>query len=313
MLKVILRRVLISIPLLVIVSFFVFVLIDFVPGDAATSLAGENATPEQVAEIRSELGLDDPLFVRYGRWLGNAATGDLGESLQTSESVSGLIWRRAAVTLSLVFVALVFTALAALTLGVLAALRPGGAVDRLITATAAIAVSVPPFWLALVLVSAFAINRQYLPALGYAPLGDGLWEWLRHLILPAIALAMLPGAELTVQLKSALAEVLGRDHILTNRGMGLKRTSMVLKHGLKNAAIPVVTVLGFRLAQMIGGAVTIEAVFALNGIGALALNSTTTRDVPVLLGLVVFTSLAVIVVNLVVDASYGYFNPRARS
>ena len=289
-----------------------FVLIDLAPGDAAVTLAGDNPTPERLAEIREELNLDDPLVVRYGRWLGDAVTGDLGTSLQTREPVLERIVDTAGVTLSLVLVAVVLSTIVAVVLGVIAAVRDGGIVDRAITGLAAIAIAAPPFWIGMLLILWFAINRTWLPALGYESFREGWWEWLKHLLLPAIALGALPGAELAMQLKASLTEELGRDYVLTARARGITGRAVVLKHGMKNALIPVVTVYGFRLAQLIGGTVTIEALFFFDGIGTLALRSTLQRDLPILLGLVVVLTIVVILLNLVVDASYSYFNPRTR-
>lgn len=310
--KLFARRLLLAVPMLLVVSFLVFVLVDLAPGDAAVSLAGDRPTPERLAEIRAELGLDDPLLVRYGRWLGDAVTGDLGTSLQTREPVLDKITETAGVTVSLVLVAVVLSTAIALLLGVIAAVRSGGLLDRAITTASAVAVAAPPFWLGMLLILWLAINRTWLPALGYSSFGDGWWDWLRHLFLPALALGALPGAELAMQLKASLTEELGRDYVLTARARGIGGTSIVLKHAMKNAMIPVVTVFGFRLAQLLGGTVTIESLFFMNGIGTLAIRSTFQRDVPVLLGLVVVLTLVVILINLIVDASYSFFNPRTR-
>lgn len=298
--------------MLLIVSFLVFVMIDLAPGDAAASLAGQNPTPEAIEQIREELDLDDPLLVRYGRWLGDAVTGDLGNSFQTRQHVRSMITDRATVTLSLVVISVILSSIVAVILGVIAAVRSGGIIDRIITTVSAFAVAAPPFWIAMVLIVFFAINRTWFPALGYSGIEDGVWEWLKHLLLPAVALGALPGAELAMQLKSSLTEELGRDYVLTARARGVRSPAVVLKHAMKNSLIPVVTVFGYRLAQLMGGTVTIESVFFLKGIGDLAINSTLTRDVPVMLGLVVVLTLVVILVNVVVDASYTYFNPRAR-
>jgi peptide/nickel transport system permease protein len=173
--------------------------------------------------------------------------------------------------------------------------------------------TVPPFWLALVLIVYFAINRHWFPAVGYVGLHQGFVEWLTRLVLPATALAALPAAELALQLRGSLVEVLGRDYIMAVRAKGLTSLGIIGKHGLKNAAIPVVTVLGFRVAQLLGGTVTIELVFNINGIGRLAINSTLNHDIPVLLGLVVVTTLVVLAINVLVDISYGYFNPKVRA
>jgi len=303
-----------GLPLLFVVSLFIFVLIDLAPGDAAAVVAGENASIERIAQVRQELGLNDPLLIRYGRWLSAALQGDLGKSLTTDQSVLSAIGQKLPVTASLTLVALVFAVTMALTFGILASLKPGGVSDRTVTMLASAAVAAPPFWLALVLVLVFSLNLRLLPALGYRPIGEeGTWIWLKHLILPGIALGTSLAAELALQLKGSLTEVLGRDYILAARAKGMPRVVIVGKHALKNAAIPVVTVLGYRFTQMLGGAVLVEVPFNLPGLGTLAIDSTLAHDVPTLLGLVVLMTAFVIVTNLLVDVSYGYFNPKVRS
>lgn len=306
------RRLLLAIPMLLVISLLVFLFIDLAPGDAAVSLAGSDPTPERIAEIRERLDLDDPVLVRYWRWLGDAVTGDFGTSLRTSEPVLDTIRERAVVTGSLVLVAVVTMVVVATILGVIAAVRSGKLLDRLITALSAVAIAAPPFWIGMVLIMWFALDLDWLPPLGYRNFGDGVWPWLERLILPAAALATLPGAAMSMELKTTLTEELGRDHILSARARGIGNLAILFKHAMKNALIPVVTLFGYRLAQMFGGAVTIEALFDLDGIGELAIASTFAGDVPVLLGLVVMLTMLVILLNLIVDTSYGYFNPRSR-
>lgn len=314
MLRFVAMRLVGGLPLLFVVSLFIFVLIDLAPGDAAAVVAGENASIERIAQVRQELGLNDPLLIRYGRWLSAALQGDLGKSLTTDQSVLSAIGQKLPVTASLTLVALVFAVTMALTFGILASLKPGGVSDRTVTMLASAAVAAPPFWLALVLVLVFSLNLRLLPALGYRPIGEeGTWIWLKHLILPGIALGTSLAAELALQLKGSLTEVLGRDYILAARAKGMPRVVIVGKHALKNAAIPVVTVLGYRFTQMLGGAVLVEVPFNLPGLGTLAIDSTLAHDVPTLLGLVVLMTAFVIVTNLLVDVSYGYFNPKVRS
>jgi len=307
------RRLASGIPILLGVSLLIFVLIALVPGDPAAILAGDNATPQQIAQIRAGLGLDEPLPVRYLEWLGGALQGDLGESFINGEPVLGVILSRVAVTASLVGFTVLLTLLIGPPAGLAAARRPGGVVDRVVTALAAMAIAVPPFWFGLILVLVLAVQLGWFPALGYSPLGDGLEAWVSHLFLPALTLALLPAAEVAMQLRASLADVLTRDYVITAEAKGLSARSVLLKHALKNAAMPVVTVFGYRFAQVLGGTVTIETVFALPGLGTVAVASVLTRDVPVLLGLIVFTTLVVIVVNLLVDISYGYLNPKVRT
>ena len=221
---------------------------------------------------------------------------------------------RLAVTFSLALVALVLTVVSSLILGIVAAVRAGKLSDRAISVLAAALVAAPSFWIGMVLVLNFALEPRFFgiqfPAIGYRPLSDGFWTWLNALVLPAIALAALPLAELTIQLRASLIEVGQRDFILASRAKGLRPSKIVVKHGLKNAAIPVVTVLGFRIAQLLGGSVIVEQVFVLPGLGTLAINSVLAQDIPVLLGLVLLSTIVVLVVNVLVDLSYGYFNPK---
>lgn len=313
MIKLVARRLLSSIPLLLVVSFAVFLLIDLAPGDPAYRLAGDNPSPEQVEQVRKALRLDDPLVVRYGRWVGDLAQGSLGTSMSTSEPVSELVARRLPITLSLTALALLISIAVGLAAGVVAAIFPNRWPDRLVIALGSAGIAVPSFWLGLLLVIFFAVERDWFPALGYEPLSDGFWPWLHHLALPSITLAILPTAEMALQVRASVLEVLNRDYILAARARGLAPASIVLKHALKNAAIPVVTVLGFRVSQLLGGSVIVESVFVLNGVGTLAIISALSSDMPVMLALTVITTLAVVVINLCVDSSYAYFNPKVRA
>lgn len=307
------QRLLAAIPLLLIVPLLIFLLMDLTPGDPAVVLAGENSTPKRLRELRENLNLDENVFVRYLDWVGSALRGDLGTSLWSNQTVVELLLRRMATTLSLVMFAMVLAVVIGVVLGVLGSLRPGGVVDRGINVLASVAIAIPAFWFGLVLVSVLAVSHQIFPAFGYTPLSDGVVPWFQHLVLPGVALALLPAAEVTVQLRSSLGQVLDSDYILNAEARGLSRASVILKHGLKNACIPVVTVLGFRVAEVLGGAVTIEIIYNMPGMGSLAVNSVQNHDVPVLLGFVLFTTVVVVIVNLLVDISYGYFNPKVRS
>lgn len=307
------QRLLAAVPLLLIVPLLIFLLIDLSPGDPAVVLAGEDPTPERLAAIRENLRLDDNVFVRYVDWVGGVLQGDLGTSFLSNQSVTELIGRRMATTMSLVLFAMVLAVLIGMVLGLVAAIRPGGIVDRMVNLVASVAIAIPAFWFGLVLVSLFAVSNQIFPAFGYVPLSDGFVPWFQHLVLPGTALALLPAAEVTLQLRSALGEVLKSDYILNAEARGLSKTSVMLKHGLKNACIPVVTVLGFRVSEVLGGAVTIEIIYGMPGLGSLAVDSVQNHDIPVLLGFVLFTTVVVVLVNLLVDTSYGYFNPKVRS
>lgn len=313
MLTVILRRVLASIPVLFLVSFGVFVLADLAPGDLATNVAGPYATDEQVAAVREELGLNDPLLVRYAHWLGNAVQGDLGHAVTTHESVSQIIGDRVPVTLSIAGVTVLLTILGGLVIGLLSAARQNGALDRLSTGVTVLGLTLPEFWVAILLVTWLAVDRGWFPAVGYVPFADGLWPWLHALILPAGALSIHPAAEVGRQLRAAMHHEMGEQYVLSARAKGLSTQTIVGKHALKNAAVPVVTILGFRTAQLLGGVAIIEQIFVLPGLGEMAVAAVQNRDIVVLQGVVVFTTLVVVLINLVVDISYTYFNPRVRT
>ncbi len=313
MLRFIGKRLLAIIPVVVVVTFLVFVLMEIPPGDAANTIAGDGASEEQVQAIRTELRLDEPFFQRYAAWLGDAVQGDFGNSYTSKEPVIDMILDRAPVTLSLGLVSLVMGIGLGVLLGVIGAIRPRGFVDRGITALSSVMLAVPSFWLALVLILILAVNNPIFPTIGYAPLlEEGPYEWLRHLILPAIALSLSAAATIALQLKAALVAEEGSDYLLAARAKGLTRSSLLFKHSFKNAAVPVVTILGFRVATLLGGTVIIETIFVLPGLGLLAQQSAVSRDVPVVLGILTVTSIFIMVVNVLVDASYGYLNPKLK-
>jgi peptide/nickel transport system permease protein len=307
------RRLLSAIPLLLFVSLFVFALLDLTPGDAARNLAGETATDQEVAATRERLGLDDPFFIRYFAWLGNALQGDLGTSLYSSEGVTSIVLQRLPITASLALVALVMAIVVGLPLGILAAARANSLVDRAVTGLAALLMSVPPFVVGLILVVVFAINMKLFPATGYTEIAEGgLGGWLQNLILPGIAMAAISAAEFARQTRGALVDTLGQDYIRTLRAKGLRRPMIIGKHALKNAGIPIVTVVGLQISRVLAGAVTVEFVFAIPGFGSLAVSAVNQRDVPVILGIVMVSAIVVIVANILTDLTYGYFNPRTR-
>lgn len=307
------RRLLAAIPLLLVVPLLVFLLIDLAPGDPAVVLAGDQPTPERIELIRQQLGLDHSVLVRYFRWVGAALQGDLGTSFLSDQKVTDLILRRMSTTMSLVLFAMTMAVLLGGSMAILASMRPGGFIDKAVNWFASVAIAIPAFWFGLVLVSTFAVSNQIFPAFGYQPLSAGFGQWFSHLVLPGIALGLLPAAEVTLQLRSALGQVMKSDFILNAEARGLSRKSVVLKHSLKNASIPVVTVLGFRVSEILAGSVTIEIIYNMPGLGRLAVDSVLSRDIPVLLGFVLFSTIVVVLVNLLVDISYGYFNPKVRT
>lgn len=305
-------RVALSVPLIPIVVFAVFVLLDIEPGDPAYSFAGSVPTKAQIAILRRQLGLNQDLLVRYGHWIAGAVHGNLGTSWATQAPVTEMISQSLPVTASLLLIALICTVILALVGGVAAALSRGSWLDRGITAVASVGIAAPSFWLALIAVAVLAVKLQWLPGLGFVPFSQSPTEWLTHLILPALSLSALPAAELALQLRSALLEVLGRPHMLALRAKGLSRVSLIGRHALRNAASPVATVLGNRLSLLIGGTVVVEEVFSLNGVGALAVKASLDRDDPVVLGIVVVSACVVILINLAVDLVQYALNPRVR-
>lgn len=307
-----LRRLLVSVPLLGVVSFLVFSLIVLVPGDPAVALAGPEPTPAAIAAVRESLGLNDPFLVQYWHWLTAALHGDFGVSLFTSQTVFSSITSRLPTTLSLAGFALVLAVVLGVAVGSVAGLRPGTWIDRVATTTASVGVAVPYFWVGMVLVLLLSIDHTLLPAVGYVPLTEDPVQWLRHLVIPGTALALAPAAVIARQTRASVAQVMGEDYIRTAKAKGLPPLQVVGKHALKNAALPVVTVFGIEANRLIGGTVVIEQLFALPGIGQLAYQGVFSRDFPVVQGVVLFAALLVLLINILVDVSYGYFNPRIR-
>ena len=306
------RRVLSLVPLLFLVSLMVFALVLLIPGDPAISIAGENATPEQLEATRERLGLNDPVVVQYGRWAGGVLQGDLGTSLFSSITVWSLISDRLPVTISLTFAALVVALLIAIPAGLIAGTRAGSGADRTATLVSSFGVAMPNFWLGLMLILFFAIWNPWLPATGYVAFSEDPWLWLKHMILPAITLGAAAAAELTRQLRGSLVDVMHQDYVRTARSKGIGYRRVVSKHALKNAAIPVVTVAGLQVTRLLGGTIVVEQVFGLPGLGQLAIDAVTRRDLPMIQGIVVVAVLVAVLTNLLVDLSYGYFNPKVR-
>jgi peptide/nickel transport system permease protein len=307
-----LRRVLMIIPLLFMVSLGVFALVLMIPGDPAITIAGENATEEQIEATRERLGLNDPVIVQYANWAGAALQGDLGTSLFSNESVTGAILSRFPVTLALTAAAMLVALLVAVPAGIVAAVHRGRWPDRAATLFASVGISLPNFWVGILLIIVFALMFPIFPAVGYTPISEGLGGWAHSLVLPGVTLGTAVAAEITRQLRGSLYDVMQQDYIRTARAGGLRGSAVIAKHGLKNAAVPVVTVIGFQLGFLLGGSVIVERVFGLPGLGDLAIRSVLQRDIPMIQGIVVVTAVVVMVVNLVVDLSYGYLNPKVR-
>lgn len=306
------RRIMTMVPVVFMVTLIVFSLVQVIPGDPALTLLGETATIDQLEEARERLGLNDPIPVQYLDWAGDVARGDLGTSLFSSQSVWGTIAQRFPATLSLTLLSLLVSVIIAVPAGIWAATHRGSLSDTSVTVGASIGLAIPNYWLGAILILVFAVQRDILPAVGYTPLTEDPVDWLRHMTLPAITLGTAIAAETTRQIRSAMIDVLDEDYVRTARAKGLRRRRVILKHGLKNAAIPVVTVMGLQTASLLGGTVVIESIFSINGIGSLALSAVFERDIPMIQGIVLVAAVVVLIVNLIVDLLYAWINPRVR-
>ena len=308
----ILRRVLLTIPLMAIVALFVFSLLYIAPGNPAAVIAGDQASPADVERIRQSLGLDRPFLVQFGTWFWRILHFDLGTSIFTNLPVASLIAQRIEPTLSLMALTLVLTLLVAVPLGVLAAWKAGSWVDRVIMAFAVSAFSFPVFVVGYILAYVFALEFEWLPVQGYSPLANGFWPWLQNLILPSVALGCVYIALTARITRASMLEVLQQDYIRTARAKGLGLRSILFVHALKNAAVPIVTVIGIGVALLIGGSLVTESVFAIPGLGRLTVDAILRRDYPVIQGIVLMFSFLYTLVNLMVDVTYTLIDPRIR-
>jgi len=306
------RRLLSTIPVLLIVSVLVFLLLRLTPGDPAAILAGDQATGEQIAQIRAGLGLDRSIPEQYLIWLGRMAQGDLGQSFYYKTDVVSLIGQRLEPTVSLATITIVVAVLVAVPLGVLAAWRHGGWLDRTLMGFSVMGFSVPVFVLAYLLIWALSMKLGWLPVQGYHRIADGPGRWLFHLVLPAITLSVIYVALIARVTRASVLETLGEDYIRTARAKGLPESKVLLRHALTNAAVPIVTVIGIGIALLIGGVVVTESVYAIPGLGRLTVDAVLARDFPTIQGVILFFSFVYVVVNLLVDMSYVFFDPRIR-
>jgi peptide/nickel transport system permease protein len=306
------RRLFATIVVMAVVAFVVFLLLYLTPGDPAAILAGDAATSEDIRRIREKLGLDDPFLERFGQWVWRLLHGDLGVSIFTNLPVTHLIGQRIEPTLSLTFCTLVVSVLVAVPLGVVAAARAGTWIDRAVMAFSVAGFSVPVFVLAYVLIMVFSIELEWLPVQGYRPISEGIWEWARHLILPSAALGTVYIALIARMTRASMLDVLAQDYVRTAQAKGLAPGAVLLRHALKNAAVPIATVVGIGIALLIGGAIVTETVFALPGIGRLTVDAILRRDYPIIQGVVLIFSAAYVLINLAVDLSYMLFDPRIR-
>jgi peptide/nickel transport system permease protein len=312
MIAYIVRRLLSMLPVMAIVALFVFLLLHLAPGDPAAIIAGENATPANIAQIRKALGLDEPLWKQFLVWVGSLLQGDLGRSIFWGDPVTILIAQRAQPTASLALTTLSVAVTVAIALGVTAAARPGTLLDRSVMGFAVMGFSVPVFVVGYVLIFVFAIQLKWLPVQGYTPIAEGVGPWLRNLTLPSIALGMAYVALIARITRATMLDVLAEDYMRTARAKGVAPRPMLLKHALKNAAVPIVTVIGIGVALLIGGVVITETVFNIPGIGRLVVDAIARRDYPIIQGVIIVFSGIYVLVNLVVDLSYTVLDPRIR-
>ncbi len=306
------RRLLATVPVMGTVAFFVFALLYFSPGDPATIIAGEIASEADIARIRTALGLDQPFFTRFGTWLWSILNGDLGTSIFSGIPVTTLIGQRLEATISLSVVTLIFAVAVAIPLGVVSAWKAGGWIDRLVMGFAVFGFSVPVFVLGYLLIYFFAQELDWLPVQGFVSIREGFWPFLRQLILPALALGTIYIALIARMTRAAMLDVLAQDYIRTADAKGLRADKVLLGHALKNAAVPIVTVIGLGVALLIGGVVVTESVFAIPGLGRLTVDAILRRDYPIIQGVILMFSFVYVFVNLLVDLSYTLFDPRIR-
>lgn len=307
------RRLLATLPVLLVVTFAVNAMTELVPGDPAVRVAGEDASPERIAEVREALGLDQPWYIRYAGWLSHAIRGDLGNSIVNSDPVTTMLGERMPVTLALTLCALIFAVLVGIPAGVLAARHQGRWLDRALRAGATVGIAFPGYWLGMLLLLLFSIELGLFPTIGYTPLMENPAGWLRHMTLPAIALGAPAAAEVARQLRASMIDTLSRDFVRTATAKGMRHRAVTYKHALKHAANPAVTVLTTQVSLLLGAAVIVEQAFSMPGVGALAVTAVIGKDVIVVQGIVVVSTVVVVLTNLLGDVAHAWLTPKART
>jgi peptide/nickel transport system permease protein len=312
MLRLIGRRLLISVPVVFVVTALSFGLLQLLPGNAAEALLGPQATPQEIAGLTRSLGLDHPAYQQYWTWLVHLAHGNLGASLANSQSVTSMLNQRLGVSVSLLVGALLGAIIVGGAIGILSASRPG-VLSRLLDLLAIGGLALPAFWLALILVFLLSTKARLLPALGYVAPGTSLASWARFLILPWIALGATMATAIAKQTRDAMSDALAAPYITSLRANGTPEWKLIFKHALRNAAIPVVTVIALLFVSALSYAVIAEQIFALPGLGSALVSATTNRDIPVIQGIALYLTVIVVIVNLLVDLAYGWLNPKVRA
>jgi peptide/nickel transport system permease protein len=312
MLGFILRRLFATIPVLGMVALFVFFMLRMTPGDPAAVLAGDNGTPQQIEEIREQLGLNKPILTQLAIWGGKLLQGDLGESFYFKKPITQLILFRVEPTLSLAAVTLIITILIAVPLGVLAAYRHGSWIDRFVMGFSVMGFSVPVFVMGYLLIYIFAIELKLFPVQGYRSIFDGFWPYLHRLLLPGVTLSVIYIALIARITRASMLEVLDEEYIRTARSKGVKERVVLLSHALRNASVPIVTVIGIGIGLLVGGVVVTESVFNIPGLGRLTVDAVLGRDYPTIQAVILVFSFVYVIINLVVDLVYCLLDPRIR-
>ncbi len=312
MLLFIAKRVLATIPVMAVVALVVFLMLRLSPGDPATVIAGDYASPADVERIREKLGLAEPIVIQFGKWIGRLARGDLGVSIFSDLPVTTLIAQRLEPTLVLALTTLIFTVIVAVPMGVLAAWKAGSWIDRIVMIFSVAGFSVPVFVLGYLLIYGFAIDLKWLPVQGYKSPFEGIGPFLKHIILPTLTLSMIYIALIARITRASVLEVLEEDYIRTARAKGQTETKVLLVHALRNSAVPIVTVIGLGVALLIGGVVVTESVFNISGLGRLVVDAILKRDYPIIQGLILVFSFVYVLVNLAIDIVYTVIDPRIR-
>lgn len=306
------KRILATLPVMGVVAVIVFLLLRLSPGDPAAIIAGDDATSEDIAKIREHLGLDRPLLTQFVRWIGQLATGDFGNSIYLERPVLGLIMERVEPTLALSVTTIIFAVVLAVPIGVLAAWRAGTWIDQAIMALSVLAFSVPVFLIGYGLVIGFSLTLELLPVQGFVSLSEDPVAFLRHLVLPTVALGLVYTALIARITRATMLETLNEDFIRTARAKGLGEPRVLILHSLKNASVPIVTTIGTGIALLIGGVVVTESVFAVPGIGRLTIDAVMQRDYPVIQGVILVVAGVYVLVNLLIDLTYSLLDPRIR-
>lgn len=310
MLGHIIRKLLAVIPTLLLVSMILFTIISLLPGDAAMGVVGESVNQEDLQRIRAELGLDQPIYIRYINWLGNVLQGDLGRALKSNQPVMEIVKLRLPITIELTVLAMTISTVLAVPAGIFAALRRNSGWDVANGIISMIGIAMPPFWMGILLIMTFSLWLDWLPSSGYVSFFKDPVANLEHMIMPAFTIGFAFAATIMRQTRSSMLEVLGDEYIVTARAKGLRESVVIWKHALRNALIPVITVISMQMGRMIGGAVVTEIVFALPGVGREMVDSIIARDFPVVMALILITALCVVVTNTLVDIIYVIVDPR---